>query len=402
MTLRSTFIQLKNKKTGVCIIFVALITVLALVARYYLIPLVTGDYQYCLLPWFEDLKNNGGITAIGRDIGDYTPMYLYILAILTYIPVHSVITIKTVSCIADILLAILSYKIVKEVTGNTTKGLVAYGFIMLMPSVLLNSAAWAQCDSIYSLFILWCIYFLLKDKDWAAAICFSIAFSFKLQSIFFVPVLIVLLFKKRIRLRTVLALPVVYFISIVPAWIAGRNLLELFTVYLRQAKEYKVLNMYIQNVWVLLRDVTVLELGKAGVFFAGGVVLISLFWICSVKFKVDKNIIITISGFYTLLLPFFLPFMHERYYYLATVICSLYAIINIKNLWMFIIMELCLFQGEICYLFGKEALDLTFGVILVFAVLLFYFKEIYNYINNPQNKSPDNLRVQADLTCNSK
>ena len=405
MELKSKLKFSVDRKVIENILFVAFLTFIGLYARVCLFSHESGDYHQFLLPWYNQLKENGGFAAVGMDIGDYMPTYYYILALLTYLPLEPLVGIKIVSCIADLLLAFFGYKIVRELTGSVNKGIVAYGVLFFMPSVILNSGAWAQCDAIFSMFIVAAIYCLIKDRDWAAAICFSVSFVFKIQAIFFAPVLLILLLKKKIRWRTVLALPAVYILSIMPAWIAGGNFYRLLTIYLRQPLQYSILNMYIQNAWALVKDIDSDELGKAGIFFAGGVVILSLFWICRSKFRFRKETIIIFSGFYTLLLPFILPYMHERYYYLPAVIIAIYAIINFENIWAFLIMEFCLFQAEIHNLFGKEAMDFNFSFILVTVVLLHYVRAVYKLLNEPDDIRPEITGTETDkseeLICKS-
>lgn len=377
---------LKERQSVENMFFVIVLTLVGLLARICLFPKESGDFHQFLLPWYNQLADNGGFAAVGTDIGDYMPTYYYILAFLTYLPVEPLVGIKIVSCIADLLMAFMGYKIVCEMTGSVNKGIVTYGVLFFMPSVILNSAAWAQCDSIFTMFIVASVYFLIKDKDWQAAICFSVAFVFKIQAIFFAPVLLIMLLKKKIRCRTILALPAVYLISIIPAWIAGGDFWKLLTVYFRQPKQYSLLNMYIQNAWGLLFDVKSDELSSAGVYFAGGVVLVALFWVYRSKFKVDSQIILTLSGLFTLLVPFVLPHMHERYYYLPTVITAIFVIVNINKIWMFLIMEFCLFQAEAHNLYGKDAMDFNFSVLMVTLVLVWYFKTMYQMIKEQNNR----------------
>ena len=386
MKIKKLQLNFNNKIETENLIFAIIITIIGVMARTALFSYESGDYHQFLLPWYNQIVENGGIKAIGINIGDYMPTYIYILAFLSYLPIEPLTAIKIVSCIADLILAFFGYKIVTEVTQSHSKGLAAYGVLFFMPSVILNSAAWAQCDSIFTLFIVMSIYFLIKDKDWAAAICFSISFVFKIQAIFFAPVLLVLLLKKKIRWRTVLALPAVYLISILPAWIAGRDFIDLLTVYFRQPNQYNSLNMYIANAWGLLRDVESDILAKAGIFLAGGIVLIAIFILYRSKYKTNNSTIITLSGLFTLFVPFLLPHMHERYYYLATVIAAIFAIINIKTIWMFLIMEFCMFQAEAHNLFGKEAIDFNLSVLMVTFVLVWYFKILYDAIKNEKCK----------------
>ena len=49
--------------------FLAVATAIALAMRLFLFPLESGDYQQFLHPWFETLRQNGGLAAIGLEIG---------------------------------------------------------------------------------------------------------------------------------------------------------------------------------------------------------------------------------------------------------------------------------------------------------------------------------------------
>lgn len=370
----------ENRKYIENVLFVLILTLIGFCARFSMFPKESGDYLTFLKVWYNQLADNGGFRAVGMNIGDYMPTYYYILAFLTYLPVEPLVGIKMVSCIADLIMACLGYKIVHEMTGSVNRGVAAYGVLFFMPSVIIDSAAWAQCDSIFTLFIVASVYCLIRDNDWGAAICFSVSFVFKIQAIFFAPVLLVLLLKGKIRLRALSALPIVYLISIVPALIAGGDFADLMTVYFRQPYQYAQLNMYIQNAWGLLMDVDSYELARAGVYFAGGVVLIAVFLIYRCKFEINAPIILAMSGMFTLLVPFVLPHMHERYYYPVAVITAIFAVVNIKKFWMFLIMEFCLFQAEAHNLFGQNAMDFNFSVLMVTLVLVWYFKTMYDII----------------------
>lgn len=361
--------------------FILLITFLGMCARFFLFPVKSGDMQQFLLPWYDLIKENGGIKAVGIDIGDYMPTYYYFMALFTYLPIEPMYAIKLFSSLADILLALTAMLVVYRLTSSRKRALISYGVIFLMPSVILNSAAWGQCDVIFTLFILACVYCLITDNDWGAVICFSIAFVFKIQAIFFAPVLLVMLLKKKIRFRTLAAFPIVYLITITPALIAGGDFLRLLTVYFRQSQQYSLLNMYIPNAWGLLFGVSSDELSNAGVMFAGGVVLVVLFWIYSTDFKADNKMIITMSAMFSLLVPFLLPHMHERYYYLATVLSLIFAACKPKLAWTFLVMEFCSFQVVSHNLFQKEAIDFNISVLMITLVLAVYFVCLYYQMN---------------------
>lgn len=150
------------------IIFFVFITVIAMYARISMIEFVSGDYYYCLEPWFNQLKNNGGLSALKLDIGNYNLPYLTILALLTYLPVQPIVSIKMVSIVCDFICALAAMKIVyiifKENKNKDFFALIIYGVILFLPTVLLNSACWGQADSIYVAFIMLSIVALLEEK----------------------------------------------------------------------------------------------------------------------------------------------------------------------------------------------------------------------------------------------
>jgi hypothetical protein len=102
---------------------------------------------------------------------------------------------------------------------------------LFLPTVVMNGSAWAQCDSIYGSMTLASLYFLITRRPWLATLFFGIAFAFKLQAIFFLPVLVLVLVLNRLKLRTLLAAPVAFLAMLVPALIAGRGLLSQLAVY---------------------------------------------------------------------------------------------------------------------------------------------------------------------------
>ena len=379
----------ENRKYIENLVFILMLTAVGLLMRFALFPKESGDYRAFLLPWYNKIKDNGGFAAVGMEIGDYTPMYYYILAFLTYLPISPLVGIKIVSCIADVIMAVFGYKIVYHMTGNKSKSIVAYGVLFFMPSMVINSAAWAQCDAIFTTCILAALYFLLKDEDWNAALCFSLSFVFKIQAIFFAPVLGILLLKKKIRWRTVLALPFVYIMSIIPAWIAGGNFWRLMTVYIRQSAQYPKLNLNIPNAWTIFIDAEYDELGKGGIFFAGGLVLIALYIAYRYKYVITNKMLLILSGLFTLLMPFVLPHMHERYYYLPLAITAIFSIVYIKNIWMMLVVELALFQGQLRFIYGRAdfSLDMNIITLLLVAVLVWYFKSMYDIIAEQRNQA---------------
>ena len=101
----------KFKNYKLTILFI-IITVLSIYVRYLFLEFKSNDYNMFLEQWFYALKNNGGLWALKNSIGNYNAPYLTIMAILTYLPIRPIISIKIVSIIFDYICAAAVMKIV--------------------------------------------------------------------------------------------------------------------------------------------------------------------------------------------------------------------------------------------------------------------------------------------------
>jgi Gpi18-like mannosyltransferase len=118
--------------------------------------------------------------------------------------------------------------IVRERFRRPVFPLLCFTVVLYAPTVQVNSSWRGQCDSIYAA-CLGSLYFLLRNKPWWAAIFFGLALSFKLQAIFLLPVLIIMLvlnrrlMGKKHPLLALLAVPATFAVMLVPAALAGRD-----------------------------------------------------------------------------------------------------------------------------------------------------------------------------------
>src|ERR1700757_1462328 len=119
---------------------IALIGV-SLFLRFISYPLITSDYSGFLSHWFTALQSQG-FHAFAAPFSDYAPLYLYFLKLLSYIPVSSLYSIKSLSVVFDILLAFITYRIVKGAAPTRVRGLafLAAAITFIIPTVLLNSS----------------------------------------------------------------------------------------------------------------------------------------------------------------------------------------------------------------------------------------------------------------------
>lgn len=96
MSKRKAFVNFVKAEN---ILFIVIATILAMAFRLRFFGYASGDYNQFLAGWFDLLRQNGGLRAVGLSFGDYTPAYYYLLALLTYLPGSGLYLIKALSCL---------------------------------------------------------------------------------------------------------------------------------------------------------------------------------------------------------------------------------------------------------------------------------------------------------------
>ncbi|SEL17477.1 glycosyltransferase 87 family protein [Ruminococcus albus] len=351
------------------LIYIMIVCVCGMFMRHKLMPHTSRDMWLYLERWYNYFAEHGGFKAVGDDVGDYTPLYYYYIAALTYFKDISAQTgLKILSIVFDFITAIYAMWIVEladKKSKNPHLPVIAFTAVFCLPTVVLNSATWGQCDVIYSCFLVMCLYYMMKGKDNVAMIMFGISFSFKLQAIFFAPFIGIALFKKKIRPLNLLWIPAVYVISIIPATIAGGDFFRLLTVYFRQSGQYEDLCMSLPNLWTLWEEVENELLGPAGIFFAGAcVVTVMYYYITKKELKLTNNTMVALAMISSFVVPFVLPHMHERYFYLSEVMFVIFAFCYRSRLWLIFTSQYCSVQALSGYLFGKGSMDRRFLLLI--------------------------------------
>lgn len=313
-------------------LFIIIISILAIFIRCMFFNIVSGDYKYFLEGWFNTLKENGGIFAIKDHIGNYTAPYMLILGILTYIPINSLYTIKIVSIIFDFIGAFVGarivYKLCKNEKYKKLLSLCTYATILFSPTVILNSSAWGQCDMIYATFVLASLLFLFDKKYTKTFIFLGIAFSFKLQTIFILPLYIILYLKDEdMSILNFFIIPITVLVVNIPALLLGRPIETLITQYMTQVGQYKELTMNLTNIYTFVPNYYKV-FSTAGIIFTIFIFAMLTMFILSYKFAINNKIILQISILSILICNYFLPSMHERYIYIAGILGIIYFFID--------------------------------------------------------------------------
>lgn len=261
----------------------------------------------------------------------------------------------------------------------------AYAVMLFVPTIVANGAMWAQCDIIFTSFVMLSLLFMLKDKPRASLIFYGIAFAFKLQTLFIAPLYVLLWVKKKMKIQHFLWLPIMYFIGIIPSWIAGKNLWELLTVYLFQANGemdiYKLSHKFPNVYQIIGTDSFLREYADAGIYFTLAVLMVLMYYIARKNFTFTKDLIIRMGMFFVMVVVFFLPHMHERYGILADVLSVIVAFSNPRKFYVPLIAIGCSFAGYTMYLAQQTVIPLSVYAILYAGLMIDLGIGIYKEIN---------------------
>lgn len=370
-----------------------LVLVLAVLARIPLYSKKTADYNTFLVHWYEEAYTNPKV-FLGDGSGDYTPTYMYFLVFFSLLRIAPesdgvLYAIKTLSVIFDFSSAFLIFWMMKfTLKKSDALTLLAVFLALFVPQILLNSAFWGQCDSIYSFFIVLAVFLILQKKPLWSAVAFGVSFAFKLQSVFFLPVLLLLWLNKKYHLWYFLLVPVVYIVLMIPAMICGRSFLSCIVVYAEQTEEYVYLTMNAPNIYSFMyknltsNDSVIKHLVPAATVFG----LANILVLCVYLFLTQKDIkfedMIKISFLITLFAPYVLPKMHERYFYLAEMFGIIYLVLNPKKWFIPALAIGGTFQGYNNYLFNtyylnNDELNLMVGATMIGAALILLGYDVF-------------------------
>ena len=370
----------KNKKFLKKFLIIAAIIWLALIVRIPGLPSVNQDYNAFLSRWFDTIKTNGGFSALKNSMGDYTQPYLYLLTLGTYTNINKLFYIKILPFIFEIMAAFFIMKIVNMKYKNEKIGYLSFGILLLIPTVILNGSVWGQCDIIYTAFVIASIYYILREKPIISILFYGIALSFKLQAIFILPLFAILLFKNRIRIYHLLLIPLTYLVLSIPSLIVGRPLKDILLTYVNQSSEYTNLTYNAPSIYQWFTSSffsNTTFISNIGIIFTL-VVVLSIIYISVKYIKVIKyENIIELSLLFAVIVPFLLPRMHERYFFMADIISLLYAFCFPKKLYVAIIIPLVSLFCYLPFLYNTSTdsiVDLSIVLFIIIIDLLCSFR----------------------------
>ena len=345
------------------------VLVLALAVRFPMLSHQTYDYQDFLSPWVQFFRENGGFRALRQPLGDYNVPYLYFLAAFSYLPISELYLIKALSLAFDLLLAFTGARLARRVFGGPYAYPAVFSVLLLLPTVVLNGAYWGQCDSLYASLTLLALADALEDHPARSVIWLGIAFSFKLQTIFLIPLWCILWYSKRLKFRHLCLFPVSYFAAILPALLLGRPLLSILGVYFQQAGQYHDrLTLNAPSLFALIpygTEVNADLLAKLGIGAAFLLVLGLLTWLFFYRRRLTVQHILTAALILSIGVPLFLPYMHDRYFFLADTLSAVWAVGAYRRTPVPVCVQIASYGGYHAYLTLRYAFPMAWGAWLM-------------------------------------
>jgi len=362
------------------IIFVLLITTFALMARIRLLGFESVDYIQCLNPWYIKLQQEGFL-AFKEKFSNYSAPYLYLLYLMTKTGLSSLYGVKIISIIADIVMSLASFALIRRLTDNKIAALSGYALILLSPTVVLNGAAWGQCDAVFTCFIVIALYYLVCEKYFLSVLIYGIALSFKLQAIFVLPVYVSLGLHGLFPLSYLLVCPVLYVVFHIPQIFVGAKISTIFfRTYAEQVRGFKDITLNAPTLFAFCDNDNLL-VQKSFVNLGVGLALTGSF-LYHVNKALCRNKVLS-CAFFSVFIPYVLPRMHERYFFIGDVLTIIYACCRPSRFFVPIFVGVASLLSYMPFLLGRTVLPLPFAASLMGLAAATLGMDLYKELRKP-------------------
>ncbi len=371
-----------NNKLSIPIFLIILLFCGALIIRFIWFDYESGDYKGCLSSWYDYFVQNGQFKSLGGNFSNYYVPYLCLLSLSTLLPLSKIYAIKLISVVFDIFGAFIVYHLVRERYPSGNKALIATIFVFYLPTVVINSAVWGQCDMGYTAAMLAMVLCIIKNRPNLAAIAYGVAISLKPQAVYFAPFILGLLFTGDLKLRFIAISALTYIICGMPAVFAGKPFFNVILHWLHQ-ENLPLLSANAPNLYLFIPNCYYETVRFIGLVLSAIVVNLLGFVIFLTRSKLKREEwLVASASISVLIMPFVLPGMHERYFFAADVLSIIYAFYFPKQWYVPLIVQFASLFSYFPYLFNIEpiqckylSLVMTAGIILV---VIYYINPLVN------------------------
>ncbi|MEO8456112.1 MAG: hypothetical protein ABI454_13230 [Sphingomicrobium sp.] len=286
------------------------------------------DMGIFLEPWLAHIVHYGPLEAFSHPFSNYEPAYLYLLAALSL--AHGLIApmylIKALSIAGTGFLTIAVADLLKACGSEAKHAL----FVLILPTAIINAALLGQCDALWGGSCVLAVAAMIRGRTVQSLVWCGVAFAFKAQAAFIAPFIVGGLVGRRAPLWQWTIPLVVFVASLMPAWLLGWPLSKLLTVYPGQASAVYFPGK-LANPW-MAGTMFAKEAARGYFVFGYAAALATAVAIAALTSTSVRNsrAMLTLSVLSATALPFLLPKMLERYFFLADVL-SLALALSLRN-----------------------------------------------------------------------
>ena len=194
--------------------------------------------------------------------------------------------------------------------------------------------------------------------------------------------------KNRIKIYHLLLIPVSYLVLSILSLIVGRPLKDILLIYVNQSSEYTALTSNAPSIYQWFTSKLFSNralIGNIGIVLTLLVVFI-IFYVSIKYIKIIKyENVIELALLFTTIVPFLLPRMHERYFFMADVISLLYAFCFPRKFHIAIIIP---FVSLVCYfpfLYRTSTSFILAASIVLFIVIIDLLYSFRIHLINEKN-----------------
>ena len=400
----AVYLRLERPKTGE-MLFVSGFMAVMMIARFVMLDFVTADYNAFLSGWVEIFRE-GGFRMLAEDVGDYNLLYQYVLLLIAKTPLKDLYLIKLLSVFFDYALALVMMRAAKTYAGERA-GVPVLCVVLALPTVLTDGALWSQCDTVYVFFIILALLLLEKNRPMGSAASLAVAFAFKLQTIFFFPVVLLGLIHRRYRLRDALVFFAAYLATLLPALLAGRTLVDALMIYASQSVgqyfdrlSYNAPNFYLffpmiefkgTQGFTLVRYLPGIDAAGVNPYLTEPMMqaiqsaalyacviltlLVVIYWLIHYK-EITPDMTLGFALFFAIFLPFVMPKIHDRYFFLADMLSVLYASRHKNRRFMPLLVVGASFMCYVPYLMRQNPIDERWLSLMMLGALVIVSRDL--------------------------
>ena len=186
--------------------------------------------------------------------------------------------------------------------------------------------------------------------------------------------------EKDIKWYYFLLIPLVNVIMCLPAIIAGRNIVDVLSIYFNQTSTYKDLVLNYPNIYNIIQSNVYFSFSNLETIALVGVIytifIYFIMWLFVLVKKVNFNSekILSLALWCLIIATYFLPRMHDRYMFVGDILSIIWFIIYQKKFYVPLVINLCSIISYFQFLFGYEFLLNYYNIIAIiyFVIILIY------------------------------